>query len=164
MKRSFTYLEHQEAWKQMDFVYAVDIDVAFVSYVGREILGDTVGTLHADNAFYDGSEVVGTFQKAWAVSAEPAKMWRQHDGSAAVLSRAVYETRPDSSAHVPVGQGKYYYAGGFYGGRVAHVRAFLSSLVSMTRQDLNKNIVAIFHDEVDILESRDIALFMTDFC
>ena len=36
----------------------MDIDVAFVSYVGREILGDTVGTLHADNAFYDGSEVL----------------------------------------------------------------------------------------------------------
>ena len=42
----------------MDYVFAMDIDVAFVSYVGREILAETVGTLHADNAFYDGSEVV----------------------------------------------------------------------------------------------------------
>ena len=40
----------------MDYVFAMDIDVAFVSYVGREILAETVGTLHADNAFYSGAE------------------------------------------------------------------------------------------------------------
>ena len=96
MKRSFTYLEHYAAWQHMDYVFAVDIDVAFVSYVGREILGDTVGTLHADNAFYGGSEVVGAFQSAWPVPAVPGHMWRQHDGTAAVVTRGVYETRPES--------------------------------------------------------------------
>ena len=69
MKRSFTYLENYELWQYMDYVYAVDIDVAFVSYVNREILGDTIGTLHADNAFYEGSEIVNSFQNAWPVSA-----------------------------------------------------------------------------------------------
>jgi hypothetical protein len=96
MKRSFTYLEHYAAWQHMHYVFAVDIDVAFVSYVGREILGDTVGTLHADNAFYGGSEVVGAFQSAWPVPAVPGHMWRQHDGTAAVVTRGVYETRPES--------------------------------------------------------------------
>ena len=62
------------------------------------------------------------------------QMWRQHDGAAAVLTRAVYETRVESQAAVPAGQGKYYYAGGFYGGRVKSVQKFLSSLVSMTKK------------------------------
>ena len=31
------------------------VSARFVSYVGREILGETVGTLHADNAFFAGT-------------------------------------------------------------------------------------------------------------
>ena len=35
------------------------MDCLFVAPVGDEILADTVATVHADNAYYDGSELTG---------------------------------------------------------------------------------------------------------
>ena len=67
------------------------------------------------------TQVVGGFQKAWAVGAAPGSMWRQHQGTAAVITRAVYETRAVSQAAMGPAEGTYYYAGGFYGGRVTEV-------------------------------------------
>mmetsp|Transcript_17794 Transcript_17794/g.58536 ORF Transcript_17794/g.58536 Transcript_17794/m.58536 type:complete len:589 (-) Transcript_17794:228-1994(-) len=150
MKRAHSYLEHAELWGAMDYVFAVDVDVSFVSYVSQEILGETVGTLHADNAFYDGSEVVGRFQKAWSVNAEPGTMWRQHHGNAALVTRAVYEKREESTAGMRAGEGRHYFAGGFYGGRSQKVLEMLKELVKRTNQDLEEDIVAIFHDESQI--------------
>ncbi|EKX55507.1 hypothetical protein GUITHDRAFT_131687 [Guillardia theta CCMP2712] len=121
MKRAHSYLEHAELWGAMDYVFAVDV-------------GETVGTLHADNAFYDGSEVVGRFQKAWSVNAEPGTMWRQHHGNAALVTRAVYEKREESTAGMRAGEGRHYFAGGFYGGRSQKVLEMLKELVKRTNQ------------------------------
>ncbi len=65
----------------------------------------------------------------------------------------MYGTRPEFfflQAAVPAGEGTYYYAGGFYGGRVGKVRDLLQSLVAMTTQDIDRDMVAIFHDESQI--------------
>lgn len=80
MKRAHTYYENRRLWLGMDYVFAVDVDTRCVSYIGAEILGDTVGTLHADNAFYDGTEVSGMNLTSHGVDAGKATMWRQHLG------------------------------------------------------------------------------------
>ena len=100
------WISHQEPGR-----YATDIDVKFTRAIGSEILGRTVGTLHADNAFYRGDERTGHYtvccdvcgavlahcdasQVAAATHDSSAgMMWRQHAGGAAVLTRAVYEPR-----------------------------------------------------------------------
>ena len=80
MKRAHTYYANRDLWLGMDYVFAVDVDTRCVSYIGIEILGNTVGTLHADNAFYDGTEVSGMGMASHSVDAGKATMWRQHLG------------------------------------------------------------------------------------
>lgn len=46
MMRLPMYYEHQDYYKDMDYLFACDADMLFVDEVGDEILGDLVGTLH----------------------------------------------------------------------------------------------------------------------
>jgi histo-blood group ABO system transferase len=46
LKRFHVYLEHKDLFKDMDYIYAIDADMEFLSVVGEEILGDLVGTRH----------------------------------------------------------------------------------------------------------------------
>jgi hypothetical protein len=57
--RTASYLAHAQQYTWADYVFATDIDVRFTRAIGSEILGRTVGTLHADNAFYRGDERTG---------------------------------------------------------------------------------------------------------
>jgi hypothetical protein len=57
--RTASYLAHAQQYAWADYVFATDIDVKFTRAIGSEILGRTVGTLHADNAFYRGDERTG---------------------------------------------------------------------------------------------------------
>ncbi len=58
-----------------------------------------------------------------------------------------YERRPDSAAFVPLAQGRRYYAGGFNGGRTACFMAMALELVDMINRDMQRNLVARWHDE-----------------
>jgi hypothetical protein len=58
--RTASYLAHIREYAWADYVFATDIDVKFTRVIGSEILGRTVGTLHADNAFYRGDERTGS--------------------------------------------------------------------------------------------------------
>lgn len=108
--RTASYLAHSQQYAWADYVFATDVDVKFTRAIGAEILGRTVGTLHADNAFYRGDERTGhstvdrlgcllffnanSQQVATATHESVAgMMWRQHGGGEAVLTRAVYEPR-----------------------------------------------------------------------
>jgi len=57
--RTASYLAHAQQYAWADYVFATDVDVTFTRAIGAEILGRTVGTLHADNAFYRGDERTG---------------------------------------------------------------------------------------------------------
>lgn len=46
MFRYFAYWNHREHLKNMDYVFACDADMLFVDYMGDEILGERVGTMH----------------------------------------------------------------------------------------------------------------------
>jgi histo-blood group ABO system transferase len=46
LKRFHVYNQHKEIFKDMDYVFATDADMQFVSPVGDEILSDLVGTIH----------------------------------------------------------------------------------------------------------------------
>lgn len=109
--RTASYMAHAQEYAWADYVFATDIDVKFTRAIGSEILGRTVGTLHADNAFYRGDERTGHYTVCCVVccavlahcdasqaaaathDSSAGMMWRQHAGGAAVLTRAVYEPR-----------------------------------------------------------------------
>jgi hypothetical protein len=57
--RTASYVAHAQQFAWADYVFATDVDVKFTRAIGSEILGRTVGTLHADNAFYRGDERTG---------------------------------------------------------------------------------------------------------
>lgn len=46
MMRTAVYLEHQDLFKSLDYIFACDADMVFVDYVGNEIMSNLVGTLH----------------------------------------------------------------------------------------------------------------------
>ena len=58
-----------------------------------------------------------------------------------------YERRPESTAYIPYGQGKMYYAGGFNGGKPEHFLKMSEKIASSIEDDLKKGIIAVWHDE-----------------
>jgi hypothetical protein len=125
-----------------------------VAPVGQEILEDTVGTTHADNAYYDGSEVTGpgaAMSNVSNVSNAPGMdgmrhwdspelrglMWHQahlvdppspHERPGFSPHAAVYETRPESTAAIRPGEASRYFYSGFFGGRRREMYAMLQAI------------------------------------
>lgn len=58
-----------------------------------------------------------------------------------------YERNPQSTACIPYGQGRYYFAGGLNGGRADAYLTMCETLNRRIRQDLDKSIIALWHDE-----------------
>lgn len=69
----------------------------------------------------------------------------QHPGF--VGKRGSYETRKESLAYVGAKEGKYYFAGGFYGGAQKEFFAFIATVTAAIEKDLAKSIIAVWHDE-----------------
>jgi histo-blood group ABO system transferase len=113
LKRFHAYLGAEELLKTMDFVFCCDADMVLTDYIGDEILGKLVGTMHPG---YVGR--LGPYERS---------IW--------------------SSALVRPLEGKYYFAGGFYGGSSVEVLKLLKTLVKNVDNDLEKNFIAIWHDE-----------------
>jgi len=150
---------------------SIDVDCLFVAPVGDEILADTVATVHADNAYYDGSELTGpSTSMANGSKAEPSHwsdpalrglMWHQaHVGVGSEAEKpggvsaqgfwpapAVYETRNESCAFIGASEGTRYYYSGFFGGRRHKVYVMLRAIARCSDADLARGIIARVHDE-----------------
>ena len=72
----------------------------------------------------------------------------QHPGY--VGRRGTYESRRTSTAFVNRTEGAYYFAGGFNGGSRKEFLKMASVLTENIKKDLEKNIIAIWHDESHI--------------
>lgn len=58
-----------------------------------------------------------------------------------------YERRTQSTAFVPFGEGKMYYAGGFNGGKPEHFLKMSETIVNNVDKDLKNDLIAVWHDE-----------------
>ncbi len=58
-----------------------------------------------------------------------------------------YESRPESAAHVPPGEGRFYYAGGFVGGSRKCFLALAERIAGQIDDDAERGITARWHDE-----------------
>lgn len=64
-----------------------------------------------------------------------------------INDKFTYERNPASAAYVPIGEGKIYAAGGLNGGSTNNYLSFINACYNYTEQDLEKNIIALWHDE-----------------
>lgn len=64
-----------------------------------------------------------------------------------LFERGMYETNPLSTACVHRSEGKFYFAGGFYGGTREEFFKLLRSTIQSIDTDLARGFVAIFNDE-----------------
>ena len=58
-----------------------------------------------------------------------------------------YERREKSTAYVPYGEGKMYYAGGFNGGKPEYFLKMAESIAENIEKDFENNLIAVWHDE-----------------
>jgi len=64
-----------------------------------------------------------------------------------VKMRGSYETAPRSNAYVNSKEGKYYFAGGFYGGSLTEFIKIAQTNSEKIDDDLERGIIAVWHDE-----------------
>lgn len=80
MTAMMRYRHYADSWHLIGdaaYVYSIDVDCLFVAPVGEEVLSSTVGTTHADNAHYDGTEFLNFAQKMKPSGSEKGGMWLQ---------------------------------------------------------------------------------------
>ncbi|XP_056410577.1 histo-blood group ABO system transferase-like isoform X2 [Hyla sarda] len=58
-----------------------------------------------------------------------------------------YERNPQSEAYIPLDEGDFYYAGGYFGGNMEEVYKLTNFCHNAMMKDKAKNIEAIWHDE-----------------
>ncbi|XP_068104068.1 histo-blood group ABO system transferase-like [Hyperolius riggenbachi] len=58
-----------------------------------------------------------------------------------------YERRPESTAYIPKDEGDFYYAGGYFGGKVQEVYKLTNFCHNAMLTDKGNNIEAVWHDE-----------------
>lgn len=58
-----------------------------------------------------------------------------------------YDRNPQSLAYIKEGEGKYYFAGGFNGGKAEKYLEMVECLCDRINQDLKNNVIAAWHDE-----------------
>lgn len=112
------FTDNHDKLSDMDYLFYCDADMKFVGYIGDEILGDMVGTIHP--GFY-------------------------HNPNS---SNIALEKRPESLAYLPPNTIKNYYAGGFNGGSSKEFLKMSKNISDNIDIDLKKhNIIAEWHDE-----------------
>ena len=79
-----------------------------------------------------------------------------------------YERRSSSTAYIPYNCGSHYVIGAFYGGRTKDFLEMCHILSDNINRDLNRNIIAIWHDESHInkfiINRKDVRLLSPSYC
>ena len=120
LMRFAIYDKHQHFFAETDYMFATDADMLFVDFEGDEILHDRIATQHPG------------FEKN-------IPLWG---------SEPPYDRNTFSTAYIPYGEGTYYFAGGFYGGKTNEFISMINTITKNILTDLEKyNYIAIWHDE-----------------
>ncbi|NXA59566.1 BGAT2 transferase, partial [Mohoua ochrocephala] len=108
---------HSQFQYEVDYLYSIDIDVQLLAHVGVEIIDALVGTI-----------------SSWQFTTSHPE-------------NKAHETRPESGAAIPGGQGDFYYTASFYGGSVSEVYKLTRACSEGVMQDRENGIGARWRDE-----------------
>lgn len=111
------FSNHAEAYKDMDYLYYIDADSRIIGEIGDEILAPLLAVIHFS---YD----VGV-----------------------VNTQQTLEINPKTVAFVPIGSNYLYVCGGFQGGKREDFIAASEMLAKGIKMDLERGVMARFHDE-----------------
>ncbi len=79
-----------------------------------------------------------------------------------------YDRNPESTAYIPMGEGKYYVCGGVNGGKSEAFIALMQQLMENIDKDNEKDIIALWHDESQlnrlIAYSEDYEMLSPAYC
>lgn len=79
-----------------------------------------------------------------------------------------YDRNPNSTAYIPYTEGSVYICGGVNGGTSVAFCTLIESIYMQTEQDLQKNIIALWHDESHInkyiLNREDLRILQPSYC
>lgn len=121
LMRYHLFLEHAGLWRGYDYVFFINANYRFYRRIGQEIL--------------PGPQDGGLVAALHRVSVK-----RKPD-------RFTYERRPESTACIPLGNGRHYFAGGFNGGTTAAFMEMARALREQIDTDAARGITAVWHDE-----------------
>lgn len=116
-----TFTDHQDIWKDCDYIFFINADYEFYRDIGKEILP--------------------TEQENHIVLAEHQKSLDLPP------DEYPYERNEASTAYIPFGKGEHYVAGGFIGGTAESFLTLSRAINDATNADLEKGIIAVWHDE-----------------
>ena len=126
-------------------------------YIYQDRLGWPYDTMNRYHTYYKNLEVFETQDYLFASDADMlfvSDVGREilgervatiHPGF--INKRGTYETRIKSKAYVSRDEGKYYFAGGFYGGSKKEFLHIIKTNSDNIDRDLNQGIIAVWHDE-----------------
>lgn len=115
-----TFLTAKEEILKRDYVYFFNANTLFLQPIGDEILPNETGLV--------------------------AGVWEKNEKRWDCLKP--YERRKSSTAYIPPFDGPYHYVGGFLNGGTAPAFVKMAeTLAENTRVDLEKDIIAVVHDE-----------------
>jgi hypothetical protein len=115
------FLKAQEVLKKFDYIYFLNSNMRFLKPVGEEVF--------------------------------PSE---EEDGLLGVLHPSffnkeskyfTYDRNKKSLAYIPKGKGKYYFMGGFNGGKAINYLRLINELKRNIDDDLSRNVIALWHDE-----------------
>jgi len=134
-----------------------------VHIIYQKKLGWPYDTLLRFHMFYEISELLAKFNYIFFLNANMQclvpitdEILPQKEGLMAVLHpgffnksrmQFTYETNPDSLACIHSEEGEHYFMGGFNGGKSKNYLDLIYLLASNIEKDLEKGIIAIWHDE-----------------
>lgn len=109
----------EDKLKKFDYIFFLNANMLFIDYIGNEILPIKEDLLVVKHpGFYNKNNLEFT-----------------------------YDRNEKSLAYIPFGEGKYYVAGGFNGGKAEEFIKLIDKLDSNIKIDLDRNIIALWHDE-----------------
>jgi hypothetical protein len=116
--RRYKVLLDHLSYAHGDYIFQIDADTRIVGPIGEEILSDGITvTTHPG------------FPPSSPVDLHP------------------YERRPQSTAYVPIGQGRQYHPGAFVGGSRAAFLALANYVAASVEHDIARGVHAVWYEE-----------------
>ncbi|NBI40917.1 hypothetical protein GVX86_05465 [[Haemophilus] felis] len=117
------FLKAEKALEEMDYLFFFNANMKIVDYIYPQ-------------EFFNVSKPLVAVKHPGFVGVDKEKF--------------TYDKNPDSLAYMEDGKGNYYFMGGLNGGEKNHYLRLIHQLKENIQQDLEKNIIALWHDESHI--------------